>query len=70
MPPAAMTGTSTAAHTWGQQHDRGHRSGALEPSSLAAFDDQSVDTGVHRLERGPQGRHDVEDGDPHVEDRG
>ena len=55
-----MMGTSTLERTRGQDHG-GHVARILETASFAAFDDQTVDTGVDGLEGGRQGRHDMED---------
>ncbi len=49
-----------------EQHHRGHGARVLEPAAFAALDDQSVDSGVHRLQRGVKRRNDVEHGEPGV----
>ena len=49
-----------------QQHHGRHVLRVLEPAALGALDHQPVDAGVDRLQRGPQARHHVEDGEPGV----
>ncbi len=45
MPPAAMTGTLTLLTERQQDHGR-HLARVLEPSALAALDDEAVDAGI------------------------
>ena len=68
-PPAAMIGTSTCDAMSGSSTIVDAPVGRLEAAAFVAFDDQPVDPGVDRLQRAPQRRHDVEDGEPRVLER-